>query len=154
MSFTLKGRLVDANNNDKPLSAYTIKIFDKNPIFGDDLVGNSVTLDDGTFRIDLPKESFKRPLEFWTSPNNEPELYLKVFDPNGNPNNQQLVIGTPFVPYNNPNEMNQCEAVVVGSGFGGTIISLSLVNQFQTEDQSKLDSQKRKVVILERGQWW
>ena len=155
MSFTLKGRLVDANNNDKPLSAYTIKIFDKNLIFGDDLVGSSVTLDDGTFRIDLTKESFKRPLEFWTSPNNEPELYLKVFDPNGNPNNQPLVIGTPFVPYNNPNEMNQCEAVVVGSGFGGTIISLSLVNKFvKAENTQDPDTLKTKVVILERGQWW
>jgi hypothetical protein len=67
-------------------------------LFGDDMVGGSVTLDDGTFRIDLTKESFKRPLEFWTSPNNEPELYLKVFDPSGNLVNQTQAR---FVPFNN-----------------------------------------------------
>ena len=51
--------------------------------------------------------------------------------------------------------MNQCEAVVVGSGFGGTIISLSLVNKFvKAEDTQDPDTLKTKVVILERGQWW
>jgi choline dehydrogenase-like flavoprotein len=44
--------------------------------------------------------------------------------------------------------------VVVGSGFGGTIISSSLVNQFVTDDQNLPDQDKRKVVLLERGQWW
>jgi hypothetical protein len=34
-------------------------------------------------------------------------------------------IATPYAPFNNPNGVNQCEAVVVGSGFGGTIVSLS-----------------------------
>jgi choline dehydrogenase-like flavoprotein len=157
MSFTLKGRLVDANNND-PLSAYTIKAYDKDPlfdVFGDDPLGSSVTLDDGTFSIYFTKESFKKPGEFWESVLNEPDLYLKVFDPNGNFVHETPVIGTPSVPYNNPNEVNQCEAVVVGSGFGGTIISLSLVNKFvKGENSGDPDTLKTKVVILERGQWW
>jgi nitrogen fixation protein len=62
MSFTLKGKLVDVNKNNQPLSAYTIQAFDKEPIidvFGDEPLGSSVTLDDGTFNIHLTKDSFR-----------------------------------------------------------------------------------------------
>ena len=85
MSFLLKGTLTDTAGN--ALSYYKIKIFDKDPVIdllGDDPLGSSVTLDDGTFRIDFTKDGFKRPGEFWESPGNEPELYLKVFDRDGN----------------------------------------------------------------------
>jgi choline dehydrogenase-like flavoprotein len=44
------------------------------------------------------------------------------------------------------------EAVVVGSGFGGTILALSLANKFQ-DDNTKNGTDK-KVCVLERGQWW
>src|SRR5215469_4673659 len=40
------------------------------------------------------------------------------------------------------------EAVVIGSGFGGTITSLTLANKY------KMDGGDKKVCILERGQWW
>jgi choline dehydrogenase-like flavoprotein len=162
MSFALKGTLTNTTSSPvTPLSAYTIKIFDKDPpfdVFGDDPLGSVVTLDDGTFRIDFTKEDFRRPNEFWESVLNEPDLYAKIFDPDGNLIHETGVIststGTPFVPYNNPNEKDQCEAAVVGSGFGGTIVSLSLVNQYEQQDQSLPDPDKRKVVLLERGQWW
>lgn len=49
--------------------------------------------------------------------------------------------------------MNECETVVIGSGFGGTITSLSLVNKYVDEAISN-PSNKKKIVILERGQWW
>jgi hypothetical protein len=156
MTFTLKGKLIDLTTN-KPLSYHTIKIFDKDPffdIFGDDPLGSVVTLDDGTFRVDFRKEDFRKPLETWETDPNAPELYLKVFGPDGNLIKETPAIATPYAPYNNPNEVSQCEAVVVGSGFGGTIVSLSLVNQFEQQDQALPDAQKRKVVILERGQWW
>jgi len=156
MTFTLKGKLIDPTTN-KPISYHTIKIFDKDPlfdVFGDDPLGSAVTLDDGTFRIDFTKKDFKKPLEFWESVLNDPELYIKVIGPDGNFIHETQVISTPFVPFKNPNEVNQCEAVVVGSGFGGTIVSLSLVNQFEQQDQALPDAQKRKVIILERGQWW
>jgi hypothetical protein len=67
MSFSLKGKLTDNSTPPRPLSAYTIKVFDKDPtfdVFGDDPVGSAVTLDDGTFRIDFRKEDFKKPGEF------------------------------------------------------------------------------------------
>jgi Choline dehydrogenase and related flavoproteins len=41
------------------------------------------------------------------------------------------------------------EAVVIGSGFGGTILALSFVNSFTAEKNSN-----KKVCVLERGQWW
>jgi choline dehydrogenase-like flavoprotein len=41
------------------------------------------------------------------------------------------------------------EAVVIGSGFGGTILALSFANSFAADKNSS-----RKVCILERGQWW
>lgn len=44
------------------------------------------------------------------------------------------------------------EAVVIGSGFGGTIIALSLANKFH-HNNSKSKSEK-KVCVMERGQWW
>lgn len=46
------------------------------------------------------------------------------------------------------------DAVVIGSGFGGTITALTIAREFYLEwlkDQSK---PKRKVLILERGTWW
>ena len=78
MSFLLKGKLTDALGNE--LSYYTIKVFDKDPIvdlLGDDPLGSSITLDDGTFSIAFTKEDFKRPGEFWESPSNEPEYILR-----------------------------------------------------------------------------
>ena len=123
MTFTLKGKLIDPTTN-KPLSYHTIKIFDKDPIFdifGDDPLGSVVTLDDGTFRIDFRKEDFRKSLENWETNPNAPELYLKVFGPDGNLIKETPVIGAAYAPYNNPNEVNQCEAVVVGSGFGGQL---------------------------------
>jgi GMC oxidoreductase len=155
MSFTLKGKLTDGVS--QQFSNYIIKAFDKEPIFdvfGDEPLGTAVTLDDGTFRIDFTKESFKKPIEFWESPNNQPQIYLKVFDTSGTNIHETPVIDTDFVPFNNSNEVNQCEAVIVGSGFGGTIMSSSLVNQYVNEDKNKPDQDKRKVVLLERGQWW
>jgi hypothetical protein len=94
MSFILKGRLTDASDPPEPLPAYTVEFFDKDlvfDVFGDDPIGSAVTLDDGTFRIDFRKEDFKKPGEFWESVMNEPDLYVKVYDPERNflwdPNN-------------------------------------------------------------------
>ena len=148
MSFLLKGKLTDNANN--ALSYYTIKIFDKDPGI-DDLLGSSVTLDDGTFSITFTKEDFR---EFWESPSNEPDLYLRIFDRDGNQIHETASLSTPFAPLIDPDELNKCEALVVGSGFGGTIVSLSIVNQLHEEDKLVPDANKRKVVLLERGQWW
>jgi cholesterol oxidase len=46
------------------------------------------------------------------------------------------------------------EAVVIGSGFGGTIAALTLSNKYEKEDNNKEEKLKRRVCVLERGQWW
>jgi hypothetical protein len=46
------------------------------------------------------------------------------------------------------------EAVVIGSGFGGTIASLTLTNKYEKEDKDEEEKLRRRVCILERGQWW
>jgi len=53
--------------------------------------------------------------------------------------------------------MDSFEAVVIGSGFGGTILSLTLANKFAEENRKNGTagtSKKKSVCILERGQWW
>jgi hypothetical protein len=47
-------------------------------------------------------------------------------------------IATLYAPFNNPNEVNQCKAVVVGSGFGGTIVSLSGMGTDTSDGTTKL----------------
>ena len=44
------------------------------------------------------------------------------------------------------------EAIVVGSGFGGTILALSLANKYEADNDR--DETDKKVCLLERGQWW
>jgi hypothetical protein len=154
VSFELNGTVTESTG--KGIPNYTIKTFDKDPLIdllGDDPLGSSVTLDDGSFKITFSKEDFKKPAEFWESVTNEPELYLKIFDVDGKIIHQTGIMSDPFSPYVDPADINQSEAVVVGSGFGGTIVSLSLVNKF-VSDAAAPGSEKKKVVILERGQWW
>ena len=51
-----------------------------------------------------------------------------------------------------PREIPECyEAIVIGSGFGGTIVSLSLANWFDEQDPTH---KVKRVGVLERGQWW
>jgi choline dehydrogenase-like flavoprotein len=45
-------------------------------------------------------------------------------------------------------------AVVIGSGFGGTITSRALARKFEDENKQKEEKLKQRVCILERGQWW
>lgn len=44
------------------------------------------------------------------------------------------------------------DSVVIGSGFGGTIVSVSIAKKYN--EKNIQDSGKRRVCILERGQWW
>ena len=44
------------------------------------------------------------------------------------------------------------DAVVIGSGFGGTIMTLALANKFESDNST--NNTNKKVCLLERGQWW
>lgn len=147
MSFLIKGTLTDSKGN--PLSGYTIKAFDEDAWFAfeDDDIGSAVTEDDGTFRIPFTKDAFKKPGD-WDE--EEPHVYLEIYD-----ESETFLQKTEKLTQPSPKEKkgeDKFEAIVIGSGFGGTILSMSLVNKFADEDRNK--ENKRKVCILERGQWW
>jgi cholesterol oxidase len=149
LSFLIKGTLTDSNGN--PLSGYTVKAFDENAWFAfqDDDIGSAITEDDGTFRIPFTKDAFKKPGE-WDE--EEPQVYLEIYD-----EVESFVQKTDRLTQPSSQEKkgeDKFEALVIGSGFGGTILSMSLVNKFADEDKNKEDKDKRKVCILERGQWW
>jgi hypothetical protein len=40
------------------------------------------------------------------------------------------------------------DSVVIGSGFGGTIVSLAIAKMYKEKNENN------RVCILERGQWW
>jgi len=64
----------------------------------------------------------------------------------GNTDNIDVTVS--FKPLQVPDD--KYESVVIGSGFGGTIVSLALAKKYNDEDPTK----KTKICILERGQWW
>jgi choline dehydrogenase-like flavoprotein len=156
MSYEIKGKLVDPTTLPlEPLSNYTIKVFDEDPFPGsidDEEITKAITADDGSFRLTFKLSDFKKSLEFWDSA--DPQLYFKVYDLDGNEIKKTGVVSSGFTPYSNPGEVSQSEAVVIGSGFGGTITSLSLVNKYVKDAENNPTDPKKKVVVLERGQWW
>jgi choline dehydrogenase-like flavoprotein len=151
MSFEIKGKLVDSTSSPpKPLSNYIIKVFDQDPFPGavdDDEVGKAVTLEDGSFRVKFKPSEFR---ESWDP--SDPHIYFQITNLDG-VTKTTSVITSPYTPFTNPSEVNECEAIVIGSGFGGTITSLSLVNKYVKDAESN-PANKKKIVILERGQWW
>ena len=44
------------------------------------------------------------------------------------------------------------DSVVIGSGFGGTVLSLAIAKMYNKEN--KKNNENKRVCILERGQWW
>jgi len=63
-------------------------------------------------------------------------------------NTDDIDITVSFRPLQVPDD--KYESVVIGSGFGGTIISLALAKKYNAADPTK----KTRICILERGQWW
>ncbi len=49
---------------------------------------------------------------------------------------------------------NEYDAIVIGSGFGGTIMSLTIAREYYLEWKKDETKPKRKVLLLERGTWW
>ncbi len=152
MSFEIKGKLVDPTSSPPtPLSNYIIKVFDQDPFPGavdDDEIGKAVTLEDGSFRVKFKPSDFR---EFWDP--SDPHIYFQITNLDG-VTKTTSVVTSPYTPFTNPSEVNECEAIVIGSGFGGTITSLSLVNKYVKDAKDNPEADKKKIVILERGQWW
>src|SRR5437867_13215185 len=52
----------------------------------------------------------------------------------------------------NPSE-ERYAALVIGSGFGGTIMALTLANFFENRNKGRSGANQEEVCVLERGQW-
>src|SRR5205823_4339805 len=149
MNYVVKGMISDSQNN--PLQGIPIKAYDHDTL-GDDLLGTSESNQSGYFEIHFSKQKFD-PLGI----EGEPEVYLVVIDSDkkflsvkdrmegyrredklGNVtwtsstiddvskiDKYELTIR--LAPLKIPNKY---EAVVIGSGFGGTIVSLTLANMY------------------------
>jgi choline dehydrogenase-like flavoprotein len=174
MVYTISGRIRDSSNN--PLEGILIKAYDMDPFY-DDLLGSATTDSDGRFEIVFDTADYD-PLGV----EGEPEVFLIVTDSekkfvsvkdrqgsySRDTDNIGNVIWKGPVLDNlenigkydievmlSPREMPKTyEAVVIGSGFGGTIISLRLADRFEAENSKPDVVNKKRVCILERGQWW
>ena len=152
----------------QPLAAIPVEVFQHN-LFGDlNLTGNPILTDnDGYFKFNKPNideinskvyivitdESkafvsvrdrygrYKRKEFFSTGGINGWKWRSQTI---GNLNNIiQIVILRSHIPV--PGEY---DSVVIGSGFGGTVVSLAIAKMYKGENEDK------RVCILERGQWW
>jgi hypothetical protein len=149
MSYVVKGRISDSQNN--PLQGIPIKAYDHDPL-GDDSLGASESNQLGYFEIPFSKQKFD-PLGI----EGEPDVYLVVIDSDkkflsvkdrlggyrreGKLGNvtwtsniiddvskiDKYEITIRIVLLKVPDKY---EAVVIGSGFGGTIVSLTLTNMY------------------------
>jgi hypothetical protein len=160
MSYVVKGRISDSQNN--PLQGIPIKAYDHDPL-GDDLLGTSQSNQLGYFEIPFTKQKFDS-----LGIEGEPDVYLVVIDSDkkflsvkarlggyrredklGNVTWTSIIIDDVskidryevtirLVPLKIPEKY---EAVVIGSGFGGTIVSLTLANMY-----SELHSDPRDML--------
>lgn len=174
MAYAIRGIIKDSSNN--PLKGILVKAFDTDPFY-DDLLGSATTSDDGRFEIVFDTADYD-PLGV----EGEPEVYLIITDSEKkfvSAKDRQGVYSRDIdsignVIWKGPVLDNLAnigkydieimlsareipktyEGVVVGSGFGGTIISLRLANRFELENNKPDGVNKKRVCILERGQWW
>jgi len=186
MNCVVKGRISDSQNN--PLQGIPIKAYDHDPL-GDDLLGTSQSNQLGYFEIPFSKQKFD-PLGI----EGEPDVYLVVTDSDkkflsvkdrlGGYRREdksanitwksniiddvskidKYEITIRLVPLKVPDKY---EAVVIGSGFGGTIVSLTLANMYSEPHSDPRDqlpdanlpsfnvypgsSQKQDIEILADG---
>jgi choline dehydrogenase-like flavoprotein len=175
MDYLIQGKIHDDLNN--PVVDIPIKAFDSDPLFDDDFLGESHSDQNGNFIIKFNTTQFD-----WSRTEGKPEIYLtindlystfeSVTDRQGVYTRKDDDVGnTIWISdlIDNVSQVNkydltvrltpisipkECDTVVIGTGFGGTILSLSLAEMFKDNDASKPDSKKRRICMLERGQWW
>ena len=170
----IEGYIHDSKDN--PLSGIPVEVFQRLP--GEDLVLTppppDVTDNRGYFKIILSQNMHIKNSQVYlaitdstgrfTSVRDSQSRYKKeeFFDNQGNKglkwrgeviNNLNNLIDITVVAEKRKIP-DKYEAVVIGSGFGGTVASLTLANKYEKEDKNKEEKLKRRVCILERGQWW
>ncbi|HKG72052.1 MAG TPA: carboxypeptidase-like regulatory domain-containing protein [Nitrososphaeraceae archaeon] len=154
MAYTISGRIRESSNN--PLEGILVKAYDMDPFY-DELLGSAATGSDGQFEIPFDRGDYD-PLGV----EGEPEIYLIITDSEkkfvsvkdrqgvhsrdtddiGNViwkgpvlDNLENIGKYDIEIMLSPREIPKTyEALVIGSGFGGTIISLQLANRFEAEN--------------------
>jgi choline dehydrogenase-like flavoprotein len=167
---SIVGRIHDSNN--KPITDNVlIEAFEHN-IFESILhrhLGSTTTVNsEGQFKI-IPKVIFEwnikniyivisDPLKKFVSikEGDFQNEFSKFVDSHGNTKwksdiiNDINKIDITIISQNHLSPADCYEFVVAGSGFGGTISALTLANKLTAKDPSNKD----RICILERGQWW
>jgi hypothetical protein len=171
----IEGHIHDST--DRPLSGIAVELFQRFP--GEDILltptpQSSVTDNEGYFKIKLNQIIHIKNSQVYlaiidstgrfTSVRDGQSRYRKeeFFDNEGNEglkwkgeviNNLNNTIDI-IVVLEKRKIPETYEAVVIGSGFGGTIAALTLSNKYEKEDNNKEEKLRRRVCVLERGQWW
>jgi len=148
MQFIVKGVLKDSQ--DKPIRGYTVLVYEDERFWPEDLLGKDITLDDGSFSISFPISDSSKIEKFFKG--SDPKVFLKIQDlPDHDLIRVELKSSHPTK--SEQKDPDTVDALVVGSGFGGTILALTLANKFFSDSKAGIKPDK-KVCILERGQWW
>jgi hypothetical protein len=163
----IEGYIHDSKDN--PLSGIPVEVFQRLP--GEDLVLTppppDVTDNRGYFKIILGQNIHIKNSQVYlaiadstgrfTSVRDSQSRYKKeeFFDNQGNKglkwrgeviNNLNNLIDITVVAEKRKIP-DKYEAVVIGSGFGGTVASLTLANKYEKEDKNKEEKLKRRVCI-------
>jgi choline dehydrogenase-like flavoprotein len=169
--YKIKGVLHDPKDN--PIPEITITAYDKDPL-SQERLGSVMSSSKGLFEISFSEKQFdlfrlEGAPEVFLVISDSKQGFLSVRDQEGDFAKAANIHGKTIWTSNvfrdisdlsnyditavgKPREIPECyEAIVIGSGFGGTIVSLTLANWFDEQDPTH---KVKRVCVLERGQWW
>lgn len=164
---TIEGYIRDSVG--QPLAGIPVEAFQRNPLGDLNLTAApEITDGDGYFKIIPQRDIDEINSNVYVVITDESKTFVSVRDRHGrykkkeffstggingwkwrsqivsNVNNTiQIVILQNRIPV--PSEY---DSVVIGSGFGGTVVSLAIAKMYKGKNENK------RVCILERGQWW
>jgi choline dehydrogenase-like flavoprotein len=166
IKYLIKGKI--QNPEGKPVSGIKVNAYDKDFPFDKHSLGSTASDEKGLFEMQFTESKFKH---LFTR--RDPDVFLEIVDDTKafrfvrdkisdyNKKIQNDIALWTSSTLGNVNEINnytitvikeprtipdKYDAVVIGSGFGGTIVSLTLANFFYNKN--------KRVCLLERGQWW
>jgi hypothetical protein len=165
------------DSTDKPLSGIPVELFQRFP--GQDLLltlppQSSVTDNEGYFKITLSQIIHIKNSQVYLAITDSAGRFTSVRDSQSRYRKEEFldIEGNKGLKWSGEviNNLNNriditvvvekrkipeaYDAVVIGSGFGGTIAALTLSNKYDKEDNNKEEKLRRRVCVLERGQWW
>ncbi len=164
---TVEGYIRDSVG--QPLAGISIELFQRHSLGDLNLTTSPVvTANDGYFKINPQKNIDETNSNVYIVITDESKRFVSVRDRHGRYKRKEFfstggINGwkwrSPII--NNINNIIQVialqdriplpdeyDSVVIGSGFGGTVVSLAIAKMYKGKNENK------RVCILERGQWW